>query len=160
VRRLLTDRGEPVILIGTIWPAEYERLVTGTSQETGQDFTTEAQQILLLAHRFDVAEQFTAAERARAAQSALVDPRIGEALGHALTGAVPSVLACAPELIHRWDQPADAVGGAVITAAVEARLCGHPAVIPPGLLERLTEEYLTPAQRATALPGWFEAAIA
>lgn len=160
VRRLLTDRGEPVILIGTIWPAEYERLAIGTSQDAGHDFTTEAQQILLLAHRFDVAEQFTAAERARAAQSALVDPRIGEALGHAMTGAVPSVLACAPELIHRWDQPADAVGAAVITAAVEARLCGHPAMIPPGLLERLTEEYLTPAQRATASPGWFEAAIA
>jgi TPR repeat protein len=160
VRRLLTDRGEPVILIGAIWPAEYERLVTGTSQETGQDFTTEAQQILLPAHRFDVAEQFTAAERARAGQSALADPRIGEALGHAAKGAVPSVLACVPELIHRWDQPGDAAGGAVITAAVEARLCGHPAVIPPGLLERLTEEYLTPAQRATASPGWFEAAIA
>jgi TPR repeat protein len=160
VRRLLTDRGEPVILIGTIWPAEYERLMTGTSQETGQDSTTEAQQILLLAHRFDVAEQFTAAERARAAQSALADPRLGEALGHAPTGAVPSVLACAPELIHRWDQPADVVGGAVITAAVEARLCGHPAVIPPSLLERLTEEYLTPAQRATASPGWFGAAMA
>jgi len=160
VRRLLTDPAEPVIVIGAIWPAEYERLMTGTSQETGQDSTTEAQQILLLAHRFDVAEQFTAAERSRAGQVALTDPRIEEALGHAPTGAVPSVLACAPELIHRWDQPADRVGGAVITAAVEARLCGHPAVIPPRLLERLTEAYLTPAQRATAPPGWFEAAIA
>jgi len=160
VRRLLTDCGEPVILIGTIWPAEYERLMTGTSQDTGQDSTTEAQQILLLAHRFDVAEQFTTAEHARAAESALADPRISEALGHALAGAVPSALACAPELIHRWDQPADMVGGALLTAAVEARLCGHPALIPPSLLERLTEEYLTPAQRATVSPGWFEAAIA
>ena len=160
VRRLLTDRREPVILIGTIWPADYERLVIGTAQGSGQDFITEAQQILLLAHRFDVAEQFTAAERARAGQIAQTDPRIREALGHAAAGAVPSVLACAPELIYRWDQPADTVGGAVITAAVEARLCGHPSVIPPGLLERLAEEYLTPAERATASPGWFDAAIA
>ena len=160
VRRLLIDRREPVILVGTIWPTDYERLMVGIGQETGPDFVTEAQQILLLAHRFDVAEQFTAAERARAEEVALTDPRIGEALGHAATGALPSVLACAPELIHRWHQPADTVGGAVITAAVDARLCGHPTVIPPGLLERLTEEYLTPAQRATALPGWFDAAIA
>lgn len=160
VRRLLTDRREPVVLVGTIWPADYERLRAGMGQETGQDFATEAQQILQLAHRFDVAAQFTAAERARAREIALTDPRIGEALGHAATGAVPSVLACAPELIHRWDQRANTVGGAVITAAVEARLCGHPAVIPPGLLERLTEEYLSPAQRAIASPGWFDAAIA
>jgi TPR repeat protein len=160
VRRLLTDGGDPAILIGTTWPAEYERLMAATGEGTVPDTTTEAQQILLLAHRFDVAGQFTATECARAVGIAQTDPRIGEALGHTAAGGIPSVLACAPELIHRWVQPADNVGGAIITAAVEARLCGHPALIPPGLLKRLTEVYLTPAQRATAPPSWFEAAIA
>jgi len=160
VRRLLTDRREPVVLIGTIWPADYERLVALTGQETGLGLNAEAQQILRLAHRFDVAEQFTAAERSRAERIADADPRIREALTHAETGALPSVPACAPELIHRWEQPTDMVGAAVITAAVEARLCGHPPVIAPDLLQRLTENYLTRAQRATATSGWFDSAIA
>ena len=55
--------------------------MAGTGQETGQDFTTEAQQILLLAHRFDIAAQFTAAERARAGEVARPTRGSGKHLG-------------------------------------------------------------------------------
>jgi hypothetical protein len=48
------------------------------------------------------------------------------------------------ELNHRWRQPGDPIGA---------------AVIPPGLLQRLCEEYLTGAQRASANPGWFDSAV-
>jgi TPR repeat protein len=160
VRRLLADCTEPVILIGTIWPTDYDRLLDPASQGDKRELNAEPRQILRLAHRFEVPGQFSAAEWSRALQIAATDPRIREAVAHAEAAAVPSTLACAPDLIRRWEQPSDPAGAAVITAAVEACLCGHPAVIGPDLLQRLAEEYLTSAQKAAATPGWFTTAVA
>jgi len=159
VRRLLSDWTAPVILIGTIWPTDYDRLLDPAGQSDGHEFNAEAREILRLAHRFEVAEQFSAAEWSSALKIADTDPRIREAVAHAEAGAVPSTLACAPELIRRWEQPSHPVGAAVITAAVEARLCGHPAVIGPDLLQCLAENYLTSAQKVAATPDWFTTAV-
>lgn len=160
VRRLLSDWTSPVVLIGTIWPTDYDRLLDPAGQSDGHELNAEALEILRLAHRFEVAEQFSATEWSRALKIADTDPRIREAVAHAEAGAVPSTLACVPELIRRWEQPSHPAGAAVITAAVEARLCGHPAVIDHDLLQRLAENYLTSAQRATATPDWFTMAVA
>ncbi|MBS2965824.1 sel1 repeat family protein [Actinocrinis puniceicyclus] len=160
VHKVLAQQAGPLLVIGTMWPTDYDRISEQHSiNERAPKLGGGAAAILRLATRFDIASAFTASERQRAAKISECDPRIREAIEHSTNAAIISSLACAPELIRRWEQPSDPVGAALITAAVEARLCGHPAVIPPGLLRLLAEQYLTNAQRAQAQPDWFDKAL-
>jgi len=157
--KILAEHTGPLLVIGTIWPDNFDRICEPPIKDHSRDSSADAASILRLATRFDIASAFTESEYQRATKISERDPRIRQALEHATDAAIPSGLACAPELIHRWEQPSDPVGAAVITAAVEARLCGHPSVIPPGLLQLLAAEYLTSAQRATATADWFDKAL-
>ncbi|MFI7131338.1 tetratricopeptide repeat protein [Nonomuraea sp. NPDC050153] len=159
VRRLLGNTQEPIVLMGTLWSTDYERFHELASASGMMSTSGEARAVLSLAQLIDLPERFSDSEAARTLQIALVDPRVKEAAAAVGDGAPPAVLACAPELLRRRAAPGNAMGAAVITAAVEARFCGHPDVIPPSLLQRLAEEYLTPAQRALAEPDWFASAI-
>ena len=160
VRRLLSDRQEPVVLIGTLWPTDYERIHDPVNVGDAASPAGEARAVLSVARIVDIPERFSDAELTRAREIAEVDSRVMEAVATLDAGAPPTVLACAPELLRRWNTPGSPTGAAVVSAAVEARLCGHPSVIPSALLERLAEEYLTPAQRAVARPDWFASALA
>ncbi|WP_086820200.1 tetratricopeptide repeat protein [Allokutzneria sp. NRRL B-24872] len=159
IRRILAEQNGPLLVIGTMWSADFDRLCIPPVEDHTRDVNADAAAILRLATRFDLLPAFTETEHRRAAEIGQRDPRVREAIERSADAAIPSCLACAPELIRRWEQPSDPVGAAVVTAAVEARLCGHPAVIPPGLLRALTEEYLTSAQKATATAGWFDSAL-
>ncbi|MEU0509278.1 tetratricopeptide repeat protein [Amycolatopsis sp. NPDC006125] len=159
IRKVLAEQNGPLLVIGTMWPADFDRFCVPPINDHALDLNADATAILRLATRFDLASAFTEPEYRRAATVGERDPRVREAVERSADAAIPSCLACAPELIRRWEQPSDPVGAAVITAAVEARLCGHPAVIPPGLLQSLAAEYLTSAQRATATAGWFDSAL-
>lgn len=159
ILKILAEQNGPLLVIGTMWPADFDRFCVPPIEDHAQDLNADATAILRLATRFDLASAFTETEYQRAAEVGERDPRVREAIERSADAAIPSCLACAPELIRRWEQPSDPVGAAVITAAVEARLCGHPTVIPPGLLRALTEEYLTSAQKATATDGWFDSAL-
>jgi TPR repeat protein len=159
VRRMLADPAQPVILVGTIWPEHYDRLRAHTSDQDVQDLQRDAREILALARRFDVPSHFSPQESEHAADIAETDPRIDEALRHPETGSMTAVLACAPELIRRLTQPSNPVGAAVITAAIHARLCGHPSVVPVPLLRNLAQVYLNGAQRARAGADWFDTAV-
>jgi hypothetical protein len=120
----------------------------------------DAREILtILADRKDLRSAFTPGERRRAEELAPADPRIAEALRQAGSPNLPETLAAVPGLISRWLTAADPYGAAVITAAVTARRCGHPPLLPPGLLQALAQAALTPAQRARAQPEWFTAAL-
>lgn len=159
IRKILAEQSGPLLVVGTMWPADFDRFCVPPVGGYALDLNADAAAILRLATRFDLATAFTEPEYRRAATIGERDPRVREAIERSADAAIPSCLACAPELIRRWEQPSDPVGAAVITAAVEARLCGHPAVIPSGLLRSLAAEYLTSMQRATATAGWFDSAL-
>jgi TPR repeat protein len=167
VRHILSSP-PPVIIIGTIWPDQYDTLTalpalgsaSTADATTAPDLNRDTREILtILADRKDLPAGLTRAEQSRAEGLASRDPRIAEALTHADTATLFETLAAAPDLISRWLTAADPYGGAVITAAVTARRCGHPQPLPPGILQPLAQAALTPAQRARATSDWFPAAV-
>ncbi|MFD7479984.1 tetratricopeptide repeat protein, partial [Streptomyces sp. NPDC059837] len=164
VRRILADTNRPVILIGTIWPTSYEQLRTPTDSTDneggdGEDLNKDAREVLELARRFSLGT-WSDQEWARAEELTSVDPRIGQVLRHRDQAGLAQMLSAAPELIHRWEQADSIYGQAVITAAVVARRCGHPPAIPETVIEALSHEFLTGAQRAIADAGWLAESLA
>ncbi|MGW1268321.1 SEL1-like repeat protein [Streptomyces sp. NPDC002491] len=164
VRRLLADTARPVILIGTIWPTTYEQLRTPaprTDSDTGatEDLNRNAREVLDLARRFSIGT-WSDQEWARAEELASIDPRIGQASRHRGQTGLAQILSAAPELIHRWEQADNPFGQALITAAVVARRCNHPDVMPEPLIAALAQDFLTGNQRATADEGWLAEALA
>lgn len=158
VRSLLADPNRSVILLGSIWPADYERL-TATTGDGPPGPGRSGRETLQMARHISVSPAFSAAERERADGLAKTDPRLGEAVTRHQDGAVPAVLACSPELIQRWTQAGNPFGAAIITAATEAVLCGHPRTVPAAVLRALAEHHLTGAQRAAADQDWFSIAL-
>jgi tetratricopeptide (TPR) repeat protein len=159
VRRLLIDRQRPVILIGTLWATEYDRLSAVPAHQNDQDFDWDSREILKLARRFTL-KDFSAAEQGRAQEISQADPRIAEAVTQSQDSArLTEILAAAPELLSRWQQAANPYGGALISAAVDARVCGHPEPIPLELLETLATVHLSGAQRAHANAEWLTDAL-
>jgi len=157
VRRILTQR-HPVIIIGTMWPRDYDRL-TGTATTALDDSSEDTREILvMLAQRKDLRPEFSATERDRAGDLAARDPRIAEAIDTDSLR-LAETLAAASDLISRWLTAADPYGAAVITAAITARRCGHPEPLPATVLEPLAAALLAPADRGQAMPGWFRAAL-
>ncbi len=153
-QRLLLQRDSPVVIVGTIWPEKYSQL-RGTGSEERSE---EIRRVLELGRRFDILD-FTEAEQARAREISRVDPRVSEALSDGPCPRLTENLAAAPELVHRWMQADSPLGGAVVTAAVSARLLGHPQPIGGEILLKLTLSQLDGIQRATAPDDWFEQAL-
>ena len=166
LRHLIMDRS--ALAVGTIWRDRFDALtrvpqphavLLDAETVENRDFRDEAREILdRLATRFDLEATFSAAELARARQTAVDDPRLAEAIR---TGSnVAENLAAAPELIRRWQHGADPFGKAVISAAVFARLCGHPEPIPTAIVEALASAALSGPQRARVTADWFTDALA
>ncbi|MFD4653806.1 tetratricopeptide repeat protein [Streptomyces sp. NPDC058441] len=163
VRRLLANTAHPVILIGTIWPTTYDQLraVATTENEggDGQDLNKNAGEVLDLARRFSLG-RWTDQEWGRAEELTSVDPRIGQVMRHRGQSGLAQMLSAAPELIQRWEQADNPFGQAVVTAAVIARRCGHPAIVPVPIIESLAKSFLTGNDRATAAENWLSEALA
>ncbi|MGI5238795.1 SEL1-like repeat protein [Dactylosporangium sp. CA-139066] len=165
IRKLLAVRRRPVIVLGAIWPKQYEKLRTANRAvlppgERGAQPADGTDAVLALARPFEVAPHLSDAEMERARQVAEFDPRVGEVLAHPVLDGATALLAAAPELLRRLSVPGDAIGGRVLTAAVDARVHGHPDVLPARLLEELTERaYLSPSQRALLVRDWFTDAV-
>ncbi|MFF3575886.1 tetratricopeptide repeat protein, partial [Streptomyces mirabilis] len=163
VRRVLTDSARPVILVGTIWPTTYDRLRTPSTStpaenDEGQDLNKDAREVLELARRFPLGK-WSDSEWDRAEELTSVDPRIRQVLPHRGQAGLAQMLSAAPELIHRWEHADNPFGQALVTAAVIARRCDHPAVIPVSVIGALAKEFLTGAQRATAEENWLTEAL-
>ena len=163
VRRILADTARPVILIGTIWPNTYDQLrasppSAGGENEEEQELNKDAREVLKLARRFSLGS-WSDQEWERAQELTSVDPRIGQVLRHRGRPGLAQMLSAAPELIHRWEQADSRFGQAVITAAVIARRCNHPAVVPSQLIEALAQELLSGNERATAGEAWLAEAL-
>jgi TPR repeat protein len=111
--------------------------------------------------RFDVSDRFSDDELARAGNVGSRDPRLMVAVRDADHGSVTATLAGSDDLIDYWTgSSGDQSGQAVITAAVIARLCGHPDPIPIGVLEALALARLSAQRAAPEARNWLGAAIA
>ncbi|WP_150494255.1 tetratricopeptide repeat protein [Streptomyces kanamyceticus] len=162
LRRILADRAHPTILIGTIWPDIDAQLRAPARGEegngAGEDLNQNSRDVLELARRFRLVS-WSQKERERAEVLAASDPRIAQAARHHGPTGLTQVLSAAPELIYRWELGDNPYGQAVITAAVAARRCGHPPLLPRPLLAELAQEYLTGPQLAAAEDTWFLVAL-
>jgi hypothetical protein len=159
IRRLLLPQTGPVILIGTTWPDQRERF--SRAPGTGEaDLFADARKVLGMAYQIDVPPGFSDGEWGRAVSLSGRDPRLGEAVRLGQDRSLPATLASARELVRRWRHGGDAYGRAVISAAVDARRCGHPEPVPTALLEALAAQRLTGPQRAAAdARTWFAEAL-
>jgi len=160
VRRILAD-AQPVILIGTIWPDRYDALTEQPSGSVLTDLKRNDREILgILADRKDLSGDFTPNEYERARALAARDPRIDEVIQHKGNAQLTAMLAAAPDLIRRWVVATNPYGAAVLSAAVFARVCGHPALLPEAVLRPLAIRFLTGEQRARLSDEhWFADAL-
>ncbi|MFI5951843.1 helix-turn-helix domain-containing protein [Micromonospora chalcea] len=146
-----------LILAGTMWPHEYEvRSARPYSPDADQ---ADSRTLLDLAQAVVVASAFTPAELQRADQLAGDDPRLDVAVRAGEPG-IPQILAAGPDLLRRWEDAENPIGGAIITAAVDARRLGMQAPITRAHLVQAAPGYLTRQQQAQAPPDWLDQALA
>ena len=158
LRRLLAE-GEPVVVIGTMW-LEFWKELTSTPDDGGLDVNHQARELLLHdADRVDVPEVFEGRDLAQLNRVVANDPRLATAAEAARRdGKLVQVLAGGPELVQRYDHPADAedrFGKAVLTAAMDARRLGCESPIGTAFLEAAAPAYMDPSDRAGAPDTWF-----
>jgi TPR repeat protein len=171
VEALLAGHHGPVILAATIRSEERARLL-GKIATGDREISVNANTILRMpghwsglvdgtehAVQFDVPGQFSNAEQVRASVLSSIDPRLDMALHSARDGDFTATLACEAELIDRWRGEGDRNGQAVITAAIVARLCGHPEPIGEGVLAAVTLSYLSSLEAAPENTNWLPGAL-
>jgi uncharacterized protein YidB (DUF937 family) len=162
LRRLLAG-DEPVVVIGTMWPEFWKELTSATDDDP-LDVKHQTRELLLHdAVRVDVPEAFTGRDRAQLGRVATTDPRLAAAAAATeRDGKVIQVLAGGPEIVQRYDHPADAddrFGKAVVTAAMDARRVGCESPIGASFLEAAAPAYVDPSDRAGAPETWFDTGL-
>ena len=146
LRRLLAG-DEPVVVVGTMWP-EFWKELTSAPDDGGPDVNHQARELLLHdADRVDVPETFAGRDLVQLNHVLAADPRLATAAEAAGSdGKVVQVLAGGPELVQRYDHPADAedrFGKAVLTAAMDARRARV----------RIPDRRVFPGGRGPGVPG-------
>jgi uncharacterized protein YidB (DUF937 family) len=157
--RQLLARDEPVLVIGTMWP-EFWKEFTSAPDDSGPDVNCQATELLLQdANRVDVPETFAGRDLVQLNYVLAADLRLAAAAQAAGSdGKVVQVLAGGPELVQRYDHPADAedrFGKAVLAAAMDARRAGCESPIGASLLQAAAPAYLDSSERAGAPDTWF-----
>ena len=156
--RQLLSRDEPIVVIGTIWPAYFKDL-TSPPGEGLPDANYQARELLTSAVTIEIPEAFAARDFDALHRMDSGDPRLEWAAAAASSdGKVIQTLAGGPELMRRYEHPADAgarYARAVVTAAMDIHGLGHLAPINAAMLSADAAAYLDPVQRAGAPPDWF-----
>jgi tetratricopeptide (TPR) repeat protein len=148
-----------MVLVGTLWPDEYQIRVARRRLGRQSDDPYEADRALLdLAEVIDVADIFTAAERDRAVELASQDGRLRLALETTDAG-VTQVLAAGPALVRWWELAPDPYSKAIITAAADARRLGVESSLTREMLAAAVPGYLTSEQQARADRRWLSKAV-
>ncbi|MET7621761.1 hypothetical protein [Streptomyces sp. NPDC005408] len=153
VRRLL-ESPTPVVLVGTLWPETYSRLVAQGPDRTPAHPAAHAVLTFPGVNRLFL-ETFDAVERAAAERLARTDGRMAAATADRRHG-VTEVLAGGPATVWRW-QEAPSAAKAVITAAIDAHRIGLRVPLTAELLCALARAYLPAPEEDDA---WFTPALA
>jgi hypothetical protein len=154
LRRLLEGPG-PIVVMATLWPAEYQALTTNRVEHQ------QARAVLGAAVVVDVPDEFTPSELL--VLDGLHHPSLEMAARTGALGAVTQTLAAGPQLVDHYDNaapPHGPYGRAIVTAAMDARRLGHTSPVSSAFLKEAASGYLTARQRADADPGtWFDGAL-
>jgi DNA-binding CsgD family transcriptional regulator/transcriptional regulator with XRE-family HTH domain len=147
----------PVIVLGTIWPAQHQRYMT-LPRPGEQDGHQRERDALALARVIDVNADLSPDELARVSAAARHDPVLAAALNAADNG-IFQTLAAGPHLVRRWEHAPDVYAETLITAAVALRHTGTREAMTRQLRVAAVAR-LSDSQRAQAPPDWFENALA
>ncbi|MFD3537668.1 hypothetical protein [Streptomyces sp. NPDC058664] len=156
----LLDPRTPTVVVGALWPDQYDRHNHPGGADTEHDTrgaARAARDVLALAVTVDVAEEFSDSERERSQEIANEDLRIAAAMQVADFGVVQT-LAGAPILERRW-RHGNAYGRALITASVDARRLGAPELLTPAFLRAASPGYLDSASWARATGTWWDSGL-
>lgn len=156
LQALLTDpqRG-PVLILGTIWPDFWDKLMDRTFEDDDVALGMGAvHQLADLAVTVDMPPAFTAPDLARAAAVVASDPRLQLARSRAASGRITQFLAGAPYLWRRYEQSAGAAR-AILHAAMDARRFGHGPLLSEDFLRTAAEGYIDEATWHTLDEDWF-----
>jgi TPR repeat protein len=154
----LLGRRTSIIIMSTIWPGRLDVLVTAGALNEYEPVMNQSRRVIAMASRFAL-PAFSASEYSRAQELSKSDPRLAEALRHHDKSALTQALACRTELLERWRLGTDHAGKAVISAAVDARRCGHPEIITLAVLAALAPTYLAAADRPALTGDWIDQAL-
>jgi len=152
----------PIIISDSMWPSRFQALnsLPDESSIDVSDSSREARDGLALAGEpIRVAEQFSEAERQRAAPLASNDERLAAALADAQFG-VTQTLAGAAWLVGRYRDAQAVMPSAygIITGALDVRRIGYYGQLPRELLKLVAHGYLSARQFATVSDDseWFD----
>jgi len=146
-----------VVVVGTLGSDEYTTR-TAPRHLGVKDDRQRDRELLDMARVIDVADSFTKVENQRAHEAAKADARIRVALD-STDGGLTQVLAAGPAMVRRWEQAPDPYSRAVLTVAIDARRVHVACPLTADVIAEAVPGYLTPAQRATAPPGWLQRAL-
>ena len=156
VRALLNAPG-PLVIVGTLRPDQPGAYTPAISQG---DPRAREREVLDLADVVWVAEEFSAAERARANTAGKNDRQIAAVLVDDVCR-LPEALAAAPELVAFWDRARVVApyAWAVLTAALDTARLGVRAPLPGELLGAAAPGYCTSRQLARGAADWLDGAL-
>ncbi|GAB2567950.1 helix-turn-helix domain-containing protein [Nocardia heshunensis] len=137
----------PVLIVGTLWPADFQRLCRDPAAATTK---------LLKRNAIEVPTAFAGTELDAVREAASEDPRLAMAVEHAEDDQITQYLAGGPELIHRYRFPGSPATRAVIDVAMDAIRLGHRNQLPYRLLRDAAPYYLAGVDRDSLDPGWFD----
>ncbi|MEU9398000.1 helix-turn-helix transcriptional regulator [Streptomyces sp. NPDC048324] len=154
LRNLLREpkRG-PVLVLATLWPNHWNMLTTHTEP----DRHPHARE-LLGGHKIKVPDAFTDTDFVTLTDSADRDPRLAEAVEHALEGRITQYLAGVPVLMDRYEEARGATK-ALIHAAMDARRLGAGPQLSLALLADAAPGYLTDLEWDQTGDDWLQKAL-
>lgn len=155
LRRFIATSGEDVILAGSLWTADWERLAEGHNQHA------QARELLELAVRVVVPVGFDESCRVEVMQRARSDSRLSwawSAAERAPSVRLAQVLASGPALVERLAQ-APPPTRAVLFAAMDISRLGCSAPLPALLLGDAAEGYLSERDRSVLGRAWLRKAL-
>ncbi|MFG2712400.1 hypothetical protein ACGFX2_17880 [Streptomyces goshikiensis] len=154
----LLDPSAPVIVVGALWPEQYDRHLHPDETDDGpRAGEPPARDVLALAVTVDVPGEFSDCERERARELAGRDPRIAAAMRVSDFGVVQT-LAGAPLLERRW-RSGNPLGRALVDAAIDARRLGAPELVTPRFLRAAARGYIGSAHWARTDERWWETGL-
>ena len=164
LKRVLSDRDHPVMLIGTIWPDTYDELihedVVVPDLAVAQVWRDNRTILTKLVTRKYTLDDFSDTEWARAHEIAAQDNRIADVIRFWNVHSLPQLLASKDRLEARWLGRVNVYGSAIVSAVIAVRRCGYYEPVSLEILKSLAPCFLTGVQRAAArADNWFDTAV-